>query len=209
MLHGLIAGRARSVAGNRVGKAGRLPDEVERPIPVEAPIDRGEVGEGWRLGEKLEGQLDEVSALVKAKALALCGIKTEKAGNTPPDIAAAKVDLAPAKPRTKADLEREVLAKAGGTAETKPMAEAKTPEPEGEDFGEFNEDADENQPEITDMDLSTALTHASGRLKAVHGGKTGMVLKALINTFVEPPKKSHDIPQKLRASFLKKLEALT
>ena len=33
-------------------------------------------------------------------------------------------------------------------------------------------------------------------------------VKALIAKFVEPPKKSHDIPQNLRHDFLKKLEEL-
>ena len=31
-------------------------DEAERRVPVEIPVDRGEVGKGRRLGEQLEGQ---------------------------------------------------------------------------------------------------------------------------------------------------------
>jgi hypothetical protein len=42
----------------------------------------------------------------------------------------------------------------------------------------------------------------------VHGGAAPTMIKALINTFVEPPKKSHDIPQTSRAEFLRKLAEL-
>ena len=37
-------------------QAGRFPDEGQRAVPVEVAIDRGQIGEGRRLGEQLEGQ---------------------------------------------------------------------------------------------------------------------------------------------------------
>ena len=37
-------------------KAGRFADEIERPVPVEAAVDGGEVGEGRRLREELESE---------------------------------------------------------------------------------------------------------------------------------------------------------
>ena len=79
--------------------------------------------------------------------------------------------------------------------------------PEGEDLG-FDEDAEASQPEISDAALSTAMNRKVAVLKDKHQGAAPKLIKELINTFVEPPKKSHDIPQKLRGEFLKKLEAL-
>src|SRR5437763_38988 len=64
----MIAGRTPAAGGDLVGKAGRLPDEVERPIPVEVPIDRGEMGEGRRLSEELEGQ--PVAGIVRVEEIA-------------------------------------------------------------------------------------------------------------------------------------------
>ena len=56
--------------------------------------------------------------------------------------------------------------------------------------------------------MSAAMNKKVGELKVVHAGAAPKLVKELINKFVEPPKKSHDIPQNLRAEFLKKLEAL-
>ena len=78
---------------------------------------------------------------------------------------------------------------------------------DGEELG-FDEDAAEAQPEITDAALSTAMNRKVAVLKDKHQGAAPKLIKELINQFVEPPKKSHDIPQKLRPEFLKKLEAL-
>ena len=92
------------------------------------------------------------------------------------------------------------LKRANATLET-------IPDTDGEDAG-FNEDAAESQPEISDEALSTAMNRKVAVLKGKHQGAAPKLIKELINTFVEPPKKSHDIPQNLRAQFLKKLEEL-
>jgi hypothetical protein len=177
-------------------------------------------------GEQLGDQLDKIGAMVKAKALELCGIKTEKNANAPADVAAA------AKPMTATEVTertnaavKETVEKIGAkeaaaaaiTAKEKAKAE-KAPKPEktteaapakpADDFSEFDEDAAESQPEITQDQMTTAMNRKVAELKEKHGGAAPTMIKALINTFVEPPKKSHDIPQNLRAEFLKKLEAL-
>lgn len=82
------------------------------------------------------------------------------------------------------------------------------PDTDVEDLESFDEDAAEAQPEITDTDLSTAMNRKVAELKPKHQGAAPKLIKDLINTFVEPPKKSHDIPQNLRAQFLTKLKAL-
>lgn len=133
--------------------------------------------------------------------------------------ATAKADnLVKARAAKAAKVEKEVLFEHGGNpnalgetpADGSLPAGLKRTDPKAEpveDLG-FDEDAIESQPEITDAALSTAMNRKVAVLKAKHAGAAPTLIKALINTFVEPPKKSHDIPQNLRGEFLKKLEAL-
>lgn len=148
-------------------------------------------------GEVLGKQLDQVGVQVVAKALELLG---KKVG--PDDTAKIETTTAgtpkTAKPKTKADLEKEQAVKLGVKSEAAG---------DGEDIG-FDEDAEEAQPEISDAELSTAMNHKVAELKTAHGNAAPKLIKTLINTFVEPPKKSGDIPQKLRGQFLKKLKEL-
>ena len=58
------------------------------------------------------------------------------------------------------------------------------------------------------MALSSAMNRKVADLKGKHGGAAPKLIKELINKFVEPPKKSHDIPQNLRGQFLAQLAAL-
>ena len=114
------------------------------------------------------------------------------------------------KGRTKANLEAEKLAAVGGAAKTEAVAapaSEKVAAAEGEDLT-FDEDAVTEQPEITDEVMKAAMSKAMTKLNKTHEGKGGVMIKALIATFVEPPKKSHDIPQAARPAFLKKLEEL-
>lgn len=92
--------------------------------------------------------------------------------------------------------------------EAKAEPEKTVEEQIGEDLAEFNEDAAEAQPDITDTMLSTAMNRKVAELKPKHAGAAPKLIKELINTFVEPPKKSTDIPKDKRALFLKKLEEL-
>lgn len=50
-------------------------------------------------------------------------------------------------------------------------------EAEGEDMSEFNEDADEAQPEIPDDAMSSAMNRTVARLKAVHGQAAPKLIK--------------------------------
>lgn len=77
-----------------------------------------------------------------------------------------------------------------------------------DELGEFNEDAVESQPDISDQEMSSEMNRAVARLSPVHAGASPKLIKALIGKFVEPPKKSHDIPQTLRRKFLEELAAL-
>jgi len=104
-------------------------------------------------------------------------------------------------------LEAALKSKPGPKPKHDPLAKVELT-PEGEDLG-FDEDAEASQPEISDAALSTAMNRKVAVLKDKHQGAAPKLIKELINTFVEPPKKAHDIPQKLRGEFLKKLEALT
>lgn len=177
------------------------------------------LGEGEELGTKL----DEVGVLVKNKTLELCGIRTEKVGAAPPDVKLEPAPKAEVPAKTKADLEKEQTDKLNAKVKTEkkpaPKSEAAPapakekavePEAEGEDLGgaTFDEDAEENQPDVTGEVMSQAMNAAVARLNKVHGGAAPKLVKALIATFVEPPKKSHDIPQKMRHEFLKKLAEL-
>ena len=172
-------------------------------------------------GEELGNKLNEVGAMVKAKALELCGIKTEKVGNALADVAKAETLVATAETLVAGAKPDKAAAAAAMNAKDKPAkkSDAAKVDPEksappaaksspAEDFSEFDEDAAESQPEISDSAMSAAMNKKVGELKAVHAGAAPKLVKELINQFVEPPKKSHDIPQNLRAEFLKKLEAL-
>ena len=166
-----------------------------------------------------EDHADIVQAAAKEahdKAHAMLGIKVtaDKPVSATEPKPEPKADKAPAG-RTKADIEAETTA----ALKTKAVKAPKAPKPAAttvapptapaaDDFSEFNEDAVESQPEITDAAMSTAMNKKVGELKVVHAGAAPKLVKELINKFVEPPKKSHDIPQNLRAEFLKKLEAL-
>ena len=128
-----------------------------------------------------------------------------------------KAEKTPAKPkgRTKADLEAEKIAAAGGGNAT---VEAATPkaavEPEGEDLGAtFNEDATP-EPEIPDTELSSAMNATVGRLNPTNGGTTPKFIKELIQTFkphdfpANGVFKSAQIPQNMRKQFLMKLKEM-
>jgi len=80
---------------------------------------------------------------------------------------------------------------------------------EGEDIGEeFDETSEASAPEITDADLQKANGDKVKVLAVKHGNGASKVIRELIATFVEPPKKSTDLPQNVRAEYLKKLAAL-
>jgi hypothetical protein len=178
-------------------------------------------------GEELGTKLDDVAKIVKTKALQLCNIKTEALGNAPPDVVKvaekiieqalaepteAKAEKpAKAKGRTKADLEAEKIAAAGGGKAT---VEAAKVEPEGEDLGAtFNEDATP-EPEIPDTELSSAMNATVGRLNPSNGNTTPKLIKALIQTFkphdfpADGVFKSGQIPQNMRKQFLAKLKEM-
>jgi hypothetical protein len=133
------------------------------------------------------------------------------------NLNAADADKAKVDGRSKAAKEAVAAKEAAAAKKAADEAAAKAKaEPEksveeqvGEDLGGFDEDAVESQPKITDAALSAAMNRKVAELKPKHQGAAPKLIKELINTFVEAPKKSHDIPQNLRGQFLKKLEALT
>lgn len=89
------------------------------------------------------------------------------------------------------------------------VPDTKTKTDEGEDLGEETFNEDEAILDVTDEQLSAELNRTVGRLnKAGHGSKASSIVKALIAEFVEPPKKSHDIPQQQRPQFVQKLKDL-
>ena len=138
------------------------------------------------------------------KAHAMLGLKKAEEVKAPL-VNEPKAEPKAEKPKgkTKADLEAEKKADL-----EKPKAEPK-PEPKKADDNAFDEAAPENEPEVTDMMISTALNKQIAILKPKHGEAAGKLLRALIAEFVEPPKKSSDIPQNVRGTFLKKLAAIT
>lgn len=193
-------------------------------------------------GEELGAQLDHVGNLVKAQVLRLCNIKTEALGNAPADVVKAGTitgttiapkdvvvgtvtpkpeTTKPPKGRTKSDLEAEKIAAAGGTTPPKSEAasapakdQAAEPEQsEGEDIEGFNED-DTPAPEISDVELSSAMNATVARLDPTNGKTTAKLIKALIQTFkphdfsAAAQFKSAQIPQALRKQFLEKLKTL-
>ena len=154
------------------------------------------------LGIKKQDAPVEPSATVADDALAAAKTAAVAKGDNLAKARAAKVAKA-------AEQKGDVLFEKGGNPNALGPAPAETKtDAEDDDAGIFNEDAVESQPEITDAALSTAMNRKVAVLKEKHAGAAPTLIKALINTFVEPPKKSHDIPQALRAQFLAKLEAL-
>lgn len=156
-------------------------------------------------GEDHAAVLQQVAKEAHNKAHAMLGIKTATAkAETPTDPKPA-----PAQRGLKGKEAAAASMNARDTTKLKVTPSPAEIAAEGEDFGEgFNEDAPETQPEITDVALSAAMNRKAADLKPAHGGAAPKLIKALINTFVEPPKRSHDIPQNLRAEFLKKLDAM-
>ncbi len=185
-------------------------------------------------GEAADAVIEEVAREVMTKCLAMVGVGAPAIPKTAPrpmmaladdgtraeaeaKIAAEGVKEAAAAALTaKEKAEAKERAKAANTAK-KPsldIPESLKREPEKtavpakieEDPG-FNEDAAE-LPEVTQDQLTSAMNRKVAELKGAHGGAAPTMIKALIAKFVEPPKKSHDIPQNLRHDFLKKLEEL-
>lgn len=165
-------------------------------------------------------QLDEgeehSAAIAKAGAEAIARVTEMLLGKTPvtgvgsPEKTGTEVERqtkeAAAAAITKAEKEAAKERAKAANASAK-ATQAKAAEVVNEDPG-FDEDAVESQPEITQDQMTSAMNRKVAELKTVHGGAAPTLIKALINTFVEPPKKAHDIPQNLRAQFLKKLEEL-
>lgn len=189
----------------KYGRTVKTGDFENKRVDVELTFNVGE-------GEDHAAVLQAAAKEAHEKAHAMLGIKPASA-----QTAAIATEPKPEKQPTK---EASAAAMNAADAEKKkpgPKPKAKEepkPEvkpavaPEGEDIEGFDEDAAETQPEITDTALSAAMNRKVAELKPAHGGAAPKLIKELINKFVEPPKKSHDIPQNLRAEFLKKLEAL-
>lgn len=161
-------------------------------------------------GDDAEKVLATVGNMAKARALALVDIQPKTAATTATaekqptkEAAAAAInaeDEAKKAAAAKAKADKAAAAKAAKEAEA-----AKTKE--ADDLTTFDEDA-APAPEITDKALTEAMTAKMLKLKEKHGGAAPVKIKELIAKFVEPPKKSADIPQNARPEFLKKLEAL-
>ena len=180
-------------------------------------------------GEAADAVIEEVAREVMTKCLAMVGVGAPAIPKTAPRPMTALADdgaraeaaegvkeAAAAALTAKEKAEAKERAKAANTAK-KPsldIPESLKREPEKtaapakveEDPG-FDEDAAE-LPEVTQDQLTSAMNRKVAELKGAHGGAAPTMIKALIAKFVEPPKKSHDIPQNLRHDFLKKLEEL-
>src|SRR5882672_5265938 len=74
---GAVAGTARLLFDDLVGQACGFAHEVQRPIPVEIPVDRGQVSERRRLREQLEGQA--VAGIIRIQEVA-------RKGQQPPPV---------------------------------------------------------------------------------------------------------------------------
>jgi len=89
-----------------------------------------------------------------------------------------------------------------------PKSEEPAKVEQADELAEFVEDDPASQPDVSDAELSSAMNRKVAELKPKHLGAAPKLIKELINKFVEPPKKSHDIPQNLRHKFLEDLAKL-
>lgn len=180
-----------------------------RKVRIELKFDIAE-------NEDAEKHLDDVIALAQKKLSELLG--TTAAPKRPaatPKPAPIPEASAPAGGRTKADLEAEMLKAA--TAPKKPPAASKPANDNNEALGQELEKPAEDSlddvlggtpepaKEITDADLTSAITKKNGEIKAP------AKIRALIaqNTPEGKAPAAALIPQEKRATFLEKLSALT
>ncbi len=194
-----------------------------RPADYEGKTGTVELSFTLDEGEDYKAAMAEVSLAAKERALAMVDIAPKRATDMPKsddlgggskgpskEVAAAALNAADekaAKAAAKAAKAAEAAEAAATAAKAAEATKTITAQVD-DDLGEFNEDAAESQPEITDAELSTAMNKKVAELKPKHAGAAPKLIKELINTFVEPPKKSHDIPQAQRSLFLKKLAEL-
>jgi hypothetical protein len=140
--------------------------------------------------------------------------RAPRASTKKPDAAAAQTDLeeltgAPAASggKTKADLEAEMLAKAGGK-----QPEAAKPAADPDDLSSLmGEQAAAPAKEITDADLNHAVQETNGKINTPEN-PGGPRIRKLVSQFIPDPTKQpilKDIPQDKRAAFLAELAKLT
>lgn len=195
--------------------------------PAQFETKKAEVEISFTLaeGEELGAGLDRAAELAQGKALELVGLKKPAvtAGSTAQTTQEATPKTAgPTKADLEAEKATELAAKAAraeaakGKAVVFPkaddgidMTDADKPAistgGERVDPAEMSSDDDllmGTAPEVSDVDLTSTITRKN------HAIKNPTAIKALIGTFVVPPKGSRDIPQALRADFLAKLELL-
>lgn len=167
-----------------------------------------------------QDELNKAADMAQAKALELVGLKkAEKAPEKPAEAAPEKPKAekpkaeVPKATRTKADIEKEVVAAAGGTVElpkdpapnisTNPE-DRKDPAQVEDDPAAVGDDAlfTADAAPVTDADLRNAITKKQEKIK------NAVAIRGLIGKYVKPGQGAGDIAADKRQAFLVELEAL-
>lgn len=137
--------------------------------------------------------------LAAAPSSAPKGAEIPKIPETPAKPTTRKKNDAPAGEKTKADLEKEMLANAGKTPET-PMIEDEDP---------LSDLLGDTAPiPVTDKELSAAAIAKADKMKAVSGWDAKKI-RLLVEKFAgKAGSKFHEVPADKRHDFLKELDAL-
>lgn len=180
-------------------------------------------------GEDATAVVERVGLLAQEKALQLVGLKPAPSSASvslvsaaPPSGQKEKAAVAlneaekPKRPpgRPPAVKQAEPDPKQGNGADPEASAElAKAAHAAADPASVSDDDAilgTESVPEVTDKQLTDAITRRNGALQQKIGAEAPKKLRALIAKFAGPvPKQSRDIPQKVRQTFLAELDALS
>lgn len=189
-------------------------------------------------GEDAGAVVERVGQIAQEKALQLVGLKPAASGNTASSVAAAPpsaqggkeavaavLNAADKKPRPgrppkvapaadAAAVVEEPAGKGNDTDLQMSADAAKVAHAAAEVVEEANADdailGAESAPEVTDKDITDAITRKNAALQKTIGKESPIKLRALIAKFAGPvPKASRDIPQASRRKFLDELEVLS